>query len=66
MHKKVGFTEEGCFREQFFDGKKRVNVIRMGMLAGEWLSKRDALEANVTKLDLLGERHGILHGDRLK
>jgi UDP-4-amino-4,6-dideoxy-N-acetyl-beta-L-altrosamine N-acetyltransferase len=63
MHKKVGFTEEGCFREQFFDGEKRVNVIRLGMLAGEWLSKREVLQGRVAELDA---RRGILHGDRLK
>lgn len=46
MHKKVGFEEEGCFRDFYFDGEQYHDVIRLGMLAVEWplckekLSKR--------------------------
>jgi UDP-4-amino-4,6-dideoxy-N-acetyl-beta-L-altrosamine N-acetyltransferase len=43
MHKKVGFTEKGYFREHFFDGEKRVNVMRLGMLSSEWPQNRVVL-----------------------
>jgi UDP-4-amino-4,6-dideoxy-N-acetyl-beta-L-altrosamine N-acetyltransferase len=36
LHKKLGFTQEGRFREQHFDGFKWIDVIRFGMLACEW------------------------------
>ena len=47
MHKKVGFTEEGCFREHFFEGEKRVDVIRLGMLASEWPQNRVVLVSKI-------------------
>lgn len=53
MHKKVGFAEEGLFREQFFNGKQRIDVIRLGMLAGEWPVCRQALEARIAQLVML-------------
>ena len=51
MHKKVGFIEEGCFREQYFNGKERIDVIRLGMLAREWIKNRPRLETSITTLD---------------
>lgn len=53
MHKKVGFAEEGYFREQFFNGEQRIDVIRLGLLASEWPVCRQALEARVAQLDVL-------------
>jgi len=47
MHKKVGFTEEGCFRDHFFFGDKRVDVIRLGMLSSEWPHNRVLLGSRV-------------------
>ena len=47
MHKKVGFTEEGCFHEHFFDGEKRVDVIRLGMLLSEWPQNRVVLVSKI-------------------
>lgn len=41
MHKKIGFIQEGCFRDYFFDGERYVDVIRFGILHKEWpLAKR--------------------------
>jgi UDP-4-amino-4,6-dideoxy-N-acetyl-beta-L-altrosamine N-acetyltransferase len=51
MHKKVGFQEEGRFREQFFNGNEHIDVIRLGMLASEWPNSRQALQARIEKLD---------------
>jgi UDP-4-amino-4,6-dideoxy-N-acetyl-beta-L-altrosamine N-acetyltransferase len=36
MHKKVGFTIEGTFREAHFNGERYCDIIRFGMLAHEW------------------------------
>ena len=53
MHKKVGFVEEGHFREHFFNGEQRIDVIRLGMLASEWTDFRQVLEARIAQLDIL-------------
>jgi UDP-4-amino-4,6-dideoxy-N-acetyl-beta-L-altrosamine N-acetyltransferase len=47
FHKKIGFTKEGCFREQYFDGRHRIDVIRFGMLANEWSKHRRRLKARL-------------------
>lgn len=47
LHKKLGFSQEGVFREQHNDGKRRIDVIRMGILAWEW--HRERLREQVTK-----------------
>jgi UDP-4-amino-4,6-dideoxy-N-acetyl-beta-L-altrosamine N-acetyltransferase len=52
MHTKVGFTEEGRFREQYFNGEQRIDVVRLGMLASEWLDRREQLQARVAALDV--------------
>ena len=59
MHKRVGFSEEGCFREQFFNGEQRIDVIRLGMLANEWPKFRIALQARVAELDELAARRKV-------
>ena len=42
MHKKIGFIEEGRFRDHFFDGKSNVDVVRFGIFHEEWaLAKRN-------------------------
>ena len=59
FHKKVGFTEEGLFRDQHFDGERRIDVIRLGMLASEWPQHRVRLKARIAELDALAARHDI-------
>ena len=51
MHKNVGFIEEGCFRKQYFNGKERIDVIRLGMLASEWAKNRQMLKTIISRLD---------------
>ncbi len=51
FHKKIGFIEEGLFREQYFDGERRIDVIRLGMLANEWPRHRVCLQARIAELD---------------
>lgn len=57
MQKKVGFQEEGRFREQFFNGNAHIDVIRLGMLASEWPNSRKALQARIAKLDDLAAQN---------
>ena len=52
LHKKVGFKEEGIFREQYFDGEQRIDIVRLGMLSSEWPQYRDPLCRRIEKLDL--------------
>lgn len=42
MHKKVGFIQEGHFRDHFFDGERYVDVVRLAIFDKEWpLAKRN-------------------------
>ena len=36
FHKRLGFTEEGCLREQHFDGSQFHDVLCFGLLSHEW------------------------------
>lgn len=40
IHRKLGFVQEGVFREQHFDGECYVDVVRFGLLAREWAGQR--------------------------
>lgn len=44
MHSKIGFTEEGRFREHYFDGQHRLDIIRLAMFASDWAYKGGELE----------------------
>lgn len=56
LHKKVGFTQEGIFRDQHFDGTRHIDIIRLGMLASEWPLHRERLRARLDQLDALAAR----------
>lgn len=50
MHKKVGFTIEGTFRDFHFNGERYCDVIRLGMLASEWFEgHKERLEGRLGK-----------------
>ena len=53
LHKKVGFREEGRFRQQHFNGEQRVDIIRLGLLAEEWAAQRPRLVERLRQLDAL-------------
>lgn len=36
FHQKLGFTQEGLFREHYFDGLKYHNIVYYGLLRHEW------------------------------
>lgn len=39
FHKRLGFTEEGCLRDQHFDGTAFHDVVCFGLLENEWQMK---------------------------
>ncbi|HEY8357823.1 MAG TPA: UDP-4-amino-4,6-dideoxy-N-acetyl-beta-L-altrosamine N-acetyltransferase [Ramlibacter sp.] len=40
LHRKLGFTQEGLFRDFHFDGTRFMDVVRFGILAPEWHARR--------------------------
>ena len=54
FQRKLGFKEEGLFRDFHFNGESYVNVVRLGILATEWTVKRNEIQARIAKLDALG------------
>jgi len=63
FHKKLGFSQEGLFRDYHFDGEKYVDVVRLGILAAEWASKRDEIQARIIRLDTLAQSNRAGGGD---
>lgn len=49
-HKKVGFSEEGNFRDFHYDGEKYHDVTRLGMFASEWQGCKGKLGNRIIKL----------------
>jgi UDP-4-amino-4,6-dideoxy-N-acetyl-beta-L-altrosamine N-acetyltransferase len=39
FHKALGFTDEGCLRDQHFDGNEFHNIVCFGLLEHEWQTK---------------------------
>jgi UDP-4-amino-4,6-dideoxy-N-acetyl-beta-L-altrosamine N-acetyltransferase len=50
LHKKVGFIEEGRFREQHLVGNDRIDIIRLGLLVSEWPAHRGKLVRRISQL----------------
>lgn len=46
LHRKLGFMEEGCLREQHSDGSGYQSVYCFGLLRREWLAERGETESN--------------------
>ncbi|QVL50172.1 MAG: UDP-4-amino-4,6-dideoxy-N-acetyl-beta-L-altrosamine N-acetyltransferase [Thiocapsa sp.] len=61
LHKKVGFTQEGLFRDQHFDGTQYIDVVRLGLLVAEWEQHRDRLRERVAQLDALAAQRSAPH-----
>lgn len=47
FHRKLGFREEGTFREHHLINTSYIDVIRFGMLASEWPDKKSELERHI-------------------
>ena len=50
LHLKTGFVEEGRFRDYFYDGSKFQDVVRLGIVEGEFPSARTRLCSRIAKL----------------
>lgn len=44
LHKKLGFSKEGVFRDFHYDGSQFIDVIRFGILSSEWANIRTTFE----------------------
>jgi UDP-4-amino-4,6-dideoxy-N-acetyl-beta-L-altrosamine N-acetyltransferase len=55
FQKKLGFQQEGLFRDFHFDGEHYVDVVRLGIIATEWVEKREEI------LTLIAQRSSITH-----
>lgn len=51
FHLKLGFQQEGLFRDFHFDGEKYVDVVRLGILATEWAVKREEIQSRIARLN---------------
>ena len=49
FQKKLGFQQEGLFRDFHFDGDHYVDVVRLGILATEWTSKREEIQSLIAQ-----------------
>jgi UDP-4-amino-4,6-dideoxy-N-acetyl-beta-L-altrosamine N-acetyltransferase len=49
FQKKLGFQQEGLFRDFHFDGEHYVDVVRLGILATEWAAKREEIQALIVR-----------------
>ncbi len=50
---KLGFKEEGLFRDFHFDGESYIDVVRLGILAKEWSAKREEIQTRIAKVNAL-------------
>lgn len=50
LHKKVGFTVEGIFRDYHFNGNEYVDVVRLGITCSEWDSSKENLLNRIKSL----------------
>lgn len=50
LYAKFGFVEEGRFREHFFDGQQRQDVVRLGLLTPEWAARRPRMLERIAQL----------------
>lgn len=53
FQKKLGFCEEGLFRDFHLDGQSYVDVVRLGILDTEWALKREEIRTRIVKMDAL-------------
>lgn len=49
FHNKLGFQQEGCFRDFHFDGKNYVDVLRFGILDKEWAIHRSEVIRKISE-----------------
>ena len=60
MHKKIGFIEEGRFRDHFFDGESNVDVVRFGILHEEWPHAKGNLQDRISQWASTSHNIGVI------
>lgn len=50
LHQKFGFQLEGTARDRHFDGNSYINVMTFGILAKEWIEKREEMRKKIERL----------------
>jgi UDP-4-amino-4,6-dideoxy-N-acetyl-beta-L-altrosamine N-acetyltransferase len=65
LYKKLGFKEEGIFRDCHFNGENYVDVTRLGILASEWMAIGVGIQLRLTKLNALAQRSVIRGGYKI-
>lgn len=53
IHEGFGFTQEGCFRQHVIKSGKPMDVMSLGILRDEWLSKKPEIEERLRRKGLL-------------
>ena len=51
FHKKLGFQQEGSFRDFHFNGERYIDVIRFGMLETEWPQARADIQERIKRFE---------------
>jgi len=46
FHKRLGFSQEGCLKDQHYDGQKFHDVCMFGLLAEDWITTRRKNDKN--------------------
>jgi len=60
MHKKIGFIEEGRFRNHFFNGESSVDVVRFGILHEEWPHVKRNLQDRISQWASTSHNIGVI------
>ena len=47
FHKKLGFQEEGLFRNHYFDGVNYIDIVRLAILKTEWVDHRKSIKKRI-------------------
>ncbi len=63
FHRKLGFIEEGQFRDYHFDGQRYVDVFRFGILAAEWLRRREKIQTGIAMPNALSKPANLTERD---
>lgn len=51
FHEKLGFKQEGLFRDYHFDGSSFFDVVRFGIISTEWQKKRTEIKLRIASYE---------------
>lgn len=53
LQTKLGFKEEGLFRDFYYNGVLYLDVVRFGILSSEWVCHKEIIQAGISRRDAL-------------